>query len=199
MKNEYTVYFLYDTSKTLLYIGKTTSIRERIAQHISRPLMEKESWRKEINLDDILLYYCRNKCDMEIYETYFINKYKPKYNRDKVYGVRPSFKLPYLESTRYTYNPNNTYTEQFLEYIKLRDSENPDLESIAKYELEFPIFKKHYENEERKEIALDSKDVLEMCNSLRESHRLHFIEDQNEFFKHYHTRWDSKKKLMVYK
>jgi len=185
--------------KKLLYIGKTTSLRERIGQHIYPPLIEKEPWRKEINLDDILVYPCANRCDMDIYETYFINKYKPKHNKDKAYGVRASFKLPHLEGIKYMYNPATMNTKEFLEYIDLRDSEEPNLELIEKYETDFPIFKIHYENKERKELALDARDVLTMFNGLKENTRLRFIEGNREYLNSYPTKWDEKKKLVVYR
>ena len=199
MNNEYTIYFFYDTSKKLLYIGKTTKLRERVGQHIYAPLVEKEPWKKEIDLDDILVYHCANKCDMDIYETYFINKYKPKYNKDKAYGVRASFKLPYLEGIKYMYNPATMYTEQFLKYIDLRDSEELNLELIEKYEIDFPIFKKHYENKKRKEWAIDGRELLLGFNSLKEKTRIHFMEVNSEHLKLYPIKWDEKKKLVVYR
>lgn len=198
MNNEYTIYFFYDTSKTLLYIGKTTNLRERIKHHLYPSVVENEPWKKEINIHDIIIYPCANKCDMDIYETYFINKYKPKYNRDKVYGVKPSFKLPYLEGIKYVFNPATMYTKQFLEYIDLRDSSDPDIELLAKYENEFPIFKRDYENTQKKESALIARELLTVWNSLSLKTRVSIMEYDLDSLKKYPLKWDSKTKLVVY-
>jgi hypothetical protein len=60
-------------------------------------MIEKEPWKNEVDTDNIIIYTCLNECDMDIYETYFINKYRPKHNKDKVFETTSSFELPYLE------------------------------------------------------------------------------------------------------
>ena len=91
------IYFFYDNDNTLLYVGKTTGLKHRMYNHFSSQILELETWKKEINLENVVLFKCENLCDLDIYETYFINKYKPKYNRDKVYDCNLSFEPPYLE------------------------------------------------------------------------------------------------------
>lgn len=91
------IYFFYDNDSILLYVGKTTGLKHRMYNHFSSQILELETWKKEINLENVVLFKCENLCDLDVYETYFINKYKPKYNRDKVYDCTLSFEPPYLE------------------------------------------------------------------------------------------------------
>jgi Nuclease subunit of the excinuclease complex len=90
------VYFFYDSKDRLLYIGKTTSVRARMKQHFSRLCVENEPWKNLVDKDKITLYKCNNPTDLDIYEVFFINKYKPLYNKDRVFGYTPSFELPEL-------------------------------------------------------------------------------------------------------
>lgn len=153
--NTYTVYFLYDSFKNLLYVGKTKSLRPRFHGHFNRTMIEKEPWRNEVDTDNILIYNCLNDCDMDIYETYFINKYKPKYNKDKVFESTSSFELPYLEPTQYSFDSKRPkgFQRSFLEYMDLReDTESNNQELIESYEAENSLFKEAYEKLGRKMI-----------------------------------------------
>lgn len=93
----YFVYFFYDHSNTLLYIGKTSNIAERMKVHLSPKCISDQPWKESLDRKNIILYECKSPTDLEIYETYFINKYRPIHNRGKYYKEIPSFDLPYLE------------------------------------------------------------------------------------------------------
>lgn len=95
------VYFFYDQNNTLLYIGKTTNLRNRFEQHFSKQIVDAEPWKKNVDSKKIILLSCITECDLDIYETYFINKYIPLYNKDKIFSSSLSFELPYLEPTTY--------------------------------------------------------------------------------------------------
>lgn len=64
------VYRLYKDNE-IIYIGKSVNIKSRISQHIKD---------KEIDSYD----YCEfaNESDMNIYELYYIDKFKPRLNKD---------------------------------------------------------------------------------------------------------------------
>ena len=91
------VYFFYDQDNTLLYIGKSVNIGERMKLHFSIKNTIENPWKHSINRKSIILYQCENPTDLELYETYFINKYLPLHNRDKVYRYKSTFELPYLK------------------------------------------------------------------------------------------------------
>ena len=91
------VYFFYNHSNTLFYVGKTSNITERMKVHLSPKCIKDQPWKESLDRKNIILYECENPTDLEIYETYFINKYRPIHNRGKYYKEIPSFDLPYLE------------------------------------------------------------------------------------------------------
>ena len=95
--NNLYIYIFLDNDENILYIGKTTQLRGRMLQHFYVEVVEKEIWKKQINLENIILFECKNATDLELYETYLINKYNPLHNKDKVFNNKPTFDLPYLE------------------------------------------------------------------------------------------------------
>lgn len=121
MNNTYHVYFLYSNDNTLLYIGKSINIRNRLMNHFSKASLELESWKNEVNQENIIIYECTNDCDLDIYETYFINKYRPLYNKDKVFTKSLSFELPDLQPVIYN------LLEEKSKYLKI-----PFQESLKK-------------------------------------------------------------------
>ena len=96
MKGDF-VYFLYDCNSTLLYVGKSSNIATRIKHHLSIKDSKNYHWKQNIDRTNIILYRCSSPTDLDIYETYFINKYNPTHNLDKTYKYESSFELPYLE------------------------------------------------------------------------------------------------------
>lgn len=101
MKGLY-VYFLYNHKKDLLYIGKTGALRARLGCHISRDL--GVGWKNTIDNKNIIIFECQNACDLDVYETYFINKYKPLHNKDKVFNTQLSFEPPEIISQKYDFS-----------------------------------------------------------------------------------------------
>jgi len=80
------VYFLYDNLQNLIYIGKSYTLWKRILSSCKE--------RKAI--------YCRyaiinNKSDTDIYEMYYISKYKPVANGTGKHNDSPSMVLPELK------------------------------------------------------------------------------------------------------
>lgn len=69
------IYFIYNEYGNLVYIGKSANLRNRLYSHF-KIHKEYESFRF-IQIDD--------EFDREIYETYYINKFKPSNNKDKKY------------------------------------------------------------------------------------------------------------------
>ena len=64
------IYRLYKDNK-IVYIGKSVCIRSRLYSHI-----------KEKDIDSFDFTILNNESDKNIYELYYIDKYKPKLNRD---------------------------------------------------------------------------------------------------------------------
>jgi excinuclease UvrABC nuclease subunit len=66
------IYCFYDVNGICLYVGKTIDIKQRFQQH-----KEKEWWKEVYSIE------CAEVKDLrmiDIYERYYINKLKGKYN-----------------------------------------------------------------------------------------------------------------------
>lgn len=80
------VYFLYNSKKKLVYIGKSRDLGSRIPLSIGE--------RNAYYYDFILT---KTASDCGIYEMYFISKYKPKLNKEGKYPDETTVELPTLE------------------------------------------------------------------------------------------------------
>ncbi|NLD49115.1 MAG: helix-turn-helix domain-containing protein [Clostridiaceae bacterium] len=88
------IYLCFDDNDTIIYIGRTTCIKGRIENHKLNTY-----WWKEV----IRLFFALAKCetDMAIYEIYYINKFKPKYNQQDKFNDCCSLKLDELLFNEY--------------------------------------------------------------------------------------------------
>jgi len=66
------IYILYNNDE-IVYIGKSNNIKNRISQH-----------RKDKQFDRVKSIIFKNDGDIDLYEPYLINKYKPRHNKDLV-------------------------------------------------------------------------------------------------------------------
>lgn len=82
------IYFLYDSSKKLIYVGKSTDLGSRIPSSVS----ERKAYYYSYALT-------KTMSDIGIYEMYYISKLKPKLNIEGKYPDLPTIKLPDLEKT----------------------------------------------------------------------------------------------------
>lgn len=109
---EYVVYRYVSLYDEVLYVGKTTNLRQRFSAHKSED-MHKECYTVEyIELE--------NEADIEIYETYYINKWLPKYNKAKIYSL-PSFQMPEQEWKVFYVNSDNDprYSSEIKRYEEM--------------------------------------------------------------------------------
>lgn len=83
------VYFLYNSSGELLYIGKSNNLLSRIRYHIEDKL-EGTEWKVDIDRGNIQYIELESELDIEIYETYYISLFKPLYNNSKLYCTKRS-------------------------------------------------------------------------------------------------------------
>jgi hypothetical protein len=105
------VYMFLNSNKEILYIGKTTSINQRMSQHFNDNEMLNIQWKKEIKY--IRIYNFSNPIDMSIYEIYWINKYNPPHNKaDNYKGYESELYLPDI---------SNIYEELNIDYIQTKN------------------------------------------------------------------------------
>lgn len=75
MSNQCAIY-KYVFNNEIIYIGKSDhSFEKRIEAH-----SKEKSFQPYLSKSDIYYFYCNNPAETTIYETYLINKYKPKLN-----------------------------------------------------------------------------------------------------------------------
>jgi predicted GIY-YIG superfamily endonuclease len=81
-KNFGGVYVFKDRFDNVLYVGKTRRFKKRLSEHL-RGHGRSKIFSQHIFTAD--LYALAEEYEREIYETYMIDRLKPKYNVDKVY------------------------------------------------------------------------------------------------------------------
>lgn len=99
----YIIYRFLDSQNNILYVGSSSSFDTRLAGHCHLP---KECYSQ---VEKIEVFCCGNEADMYLYETYFINKYKPQYNGSNKGQGELSFELPEVkwEELRRSYKWKN--------------------------------------------------------------------------------------------
>jgi hypothetical protein len=91
-KTGYYIYFFISKENKPIYIGKTRQkIKDRMNAHNHLPC---ECYS---DVDKICYGEVESEADLAIYETYYINKYKPKYNTMLKYNDKVNIKLPDLK------------------------------------------------------------------------------------------------------
>lgn len=188
------VYFFYDSDQNLLYVGKTIALKKRMGHHFCKDTLKLEIWKQTIDRFNIILHKCHNLVDLELYETYFINKYNPIYNQEKVYGQIPTFDLPYLEPIIYEHEDQDkrkrTFKYYCLQYIN-------NVESRENLPLEFQVIKEIYEKlGVRKMQALLYKPIqLQQALFNYNNEELAKIEIRKAFVPGFYSRKDTKRIL----
>ncbi|WP_054025676.1 nucleotide excision repair endonuclease [Bacillus sp. FJAT-28004] len=76
-------FMFYNDKDELLFVGKARKLRPRIKKHFEDSVSVMKNHRNEVT--KIEVYVNEDSVDREIYETYLINKYRAKYNVEKVY------------------------------------------------------------------------------------------------------------------
>ena len=83
------LYLIFDEKMILMYVGKASGIRNRLAQHFHAKGKEEQKVYRHY----VYFSYTQvdDPVDREIYETYYINKLRPKLNKSKVFTYKSSY------------------------------------------------------------------------------------------------------------
>ncbi len=76
-------FMFYNDQNELLFVGKARKLRPRIKRHFEDTVSVIKNHRNEVT--KIEVYVIEDPVEREIYETYVINKFKAKYNIEKVF------------------------------------------------------------------------------------------------------------------
>jgi len=95
ISNQVGVYFILNKDNDVIYVGQTKSLYARLATHY-RNMSDFDSYSFiEVSLPNYL----------KLVESYFINKFKPKYNSEKSY------------QTNYFFNKNDELSDSTRDYL----------------------------------------------------------------------------------
>ena len=137
---KYWVYRFLNLKNEIIYVGKSKNIKERMNCHFGTSgHLPQECYRKTVKIEYAI---CESKTQMDIYEIYYINKFKPFYNTvDKNDEEDMIMQLP--EKQWFVYNDDN------------EDYNNKIIQDYEK------IF---YENEILKKENVELKESLKSTN-----------------------------------
>ncbi|WP_187355168.1 nucleotide excision repair endonuclease [Paenibacillus tengchongensis] len=75
-------FMFYNSKDELLFVGKARKLRQRIKKHFEDTVSPIKNHRDEVV--KIEVYLVEDPVEREIYETYIANKFRAKYNPDKL-------------------------------------------------------------------------------------------------------------------
>lgn len=168
----YGIYNIYNNTK-LIYTGKTNNFLTRLKTHVSL-----QPWRNEIT--HIAIAECKTKVDMDLYEKYYINKLKPKYNKAIVYNETPTFAVEELIFKKFS-------LKEFFDRNKPKTQKNNDInKNYEKYKKEInDLIKTSIKiNKDEKIDFLNSTNVLYYWNDSLNTN-IYFLQVEGDliFFK----------------
>lgn len=76
-------FMFYNEQNELLFAGKARKIRQRIKKHFEDTVSPMKNHRNEVF--KIEVYIVEDAVERDIYETYVVNKFRAKYNEEKVF------------------------------------------------------------------------------------------------------------------
>ena len=99
--NDYFVYKFVDDNNQIIYIGKTLRLAARMVQHFKTDHHLADECYD--NVKDVFYCSLKTNAEMDIYEIYLIDKYRPQYNQKSVYeqDEMSSIVLPELDWKEY--------------------------------------------------------------------------------------------------
>lgn len=77
------IILFYNLNDELLLVGKARKLRQRVKKHLEDNVSPLKDHRDEVYRIDV--FFVEDAMERDIYETYIVNKLRPKYNIDKVF------------------------------------------------------------------------------------------------------------------
>ena len=108
------VYRFLDKDEKIIYVGKTKQLNNRMRGHKHLP----DTCYKECRWIEYIQF--KNESEMGIAEIYFINKYKPKYNKKDKWSGKVYYSIPKLDKLFWSpYHTHNNSISTYSEWRKL--------------------------------------------------------------------------------
>ena len=152
-ENRFFLYKIY-SEHCLLYLGRTKQpLDRRLHSHFFKTAMVRE-----INIDAVAkIEYAElpSEADMNVYEVYYINKFKPVLNRDDKAKDQLTISLPKIPFKEY----NCHLMDKWRKEIRKADAENEEKRRLMT-QLEQERLAKHKEVFDCEDMSLDEKREL---------------------------------------
>ena len=111
------VYRFLNSKKEIIYVGKSKNLTNRLYAHFNN---QQKDWMGEICFIEVAKF--QDGATMSIYELYYIDLFKPKYNRDGVYNDSlTSIELPSVNFSVYEFN------YEFVKNIENSNNNKPNI------------------------------------------------------------------------
>lgn len=118
-------YRFLNKEKEIIYVGKTKQeLKTRIRGHLSAGHLPKECY-EEVRVVEYIEF--ETEADMDFMEIWFINEFKPKYNKKSLSDKRPKIKINEEFEWIYFKSINNSYIDEKINLM---------IESVSKYKRE---------------------------------------------------------------
>ena len=154
------VYYFVDFDENILYVGKTCNLRRRMKEHFTKGHLPKECY------ENVYKIYASkvndSKCDTEICETLLINKYRPKFNKEKKFneGIkRTNYNLLNLnfKEIYYDYETNTVSNVKLYSNCYSGKCFSDCAKCLISYNINVLKYKKHMLNVFLKDNNIDEK------------------------------------------
>ena len=94
------VYRFLNSQKEIIYVGKSKNLTHRLYSHFNN---QQKEWMSEVSFVEVAKF--QDGATMSLYELYYIDLFKPKYNRDGVYkNSLTTIELPNVAFSIYEFN-----------------------------------------------------------------------------------------------
>lgn len=106
------VYKIFDEQRNILYIGKSITLKKRIASYLVKEINRNDKIKQMVKrLWDVEVYYTDTELDALLLECKWIQKYKPPYNTALMYPQRYGYFIVY-DAPYYTFKWSKEIDEQ---------------------------------------------------------------------------------------
>ena len=138
------VYKFLDYDDNIIYIGKTTNFKNRMKQHFNMNGNGHLPLSCYQNVAKIFYIQVDGKTNVDMYETYLINKYHPLYNVDKHFNENLS-----LHNNIFIFIEEIEWTEVYFYFSKI------GFEYSLYFKNSFPFLNKSFMNYEKINVMLE--------------------------------------------
>lgn len=104
ISNSYSIYKFLDKADNIIYVGKSKTLQLRLVTHFSTSGHLPNDCYTEA--ETIYIHRFKTQMEMDVYEIYYINKHKPKYNTEFKNSCNTSALTDLIKEVEWTFYSN---------------------------------------------------------------------------------------------